>query len=253
MQALLDHLLGVVRPVDPRLWAQAIRKMRTAEGWVPPMVLLAAFAMLFFIGQGFGLLGGNIVLKIFNYFAIATWIVVCLLGNMSITIDGLNNLRRLGFFGIRNPRWSFEVSRLAWMTLLFVALTGILFEILGGAKLKPVGDALFYVVPALYVTFFVSGTMGYALSAITGRRRRGRAFECVQYFYWMFGIIGALFSFAIWLPARAGWGEPLVVVACIVGAALLAPLVIAITKPERRRHDFGEVAQPQEFPFDSPA
>jgi hypothetical protein len=235
MQHLLDHLLGIIRPIDPRRWPQAIRGMRIAEGWVPPMTLIAMFAVLIFIGHGVGLIGGNFIVKVFNYVAIATWLIVGLASNVVVTFDGMNNLRRLGFCGIRTPRWSFEVSRMAWLILVFAGLSAILLSFLGGARLEPAGNALFKFVTPLYAAFFVSGTAGYIVSAVTGRRPRGRAFECMQYFYWIFGIIGSLVGLAIWVPARAGWAEPMTVIACIIGAALLGILIVSIAKPTNGR------------------
>src|SRR5258708_10086898 len=96
MRLLLDHLFGVMRPIDPRQWPLVIRRLRTAEGWMPPMMIIATTMLLFLIGQGFGLLGGNIALRALNYVALATWFIVALFASLAVTIDGIHNLKRYG-------------------------------------------------------------------------------------------------------------------------------------------------------------
>lgn len=235
MQFVFDHLLGIIRPIDPRQWPLVIRRLRTAEGWVPPMMLIATMMVLLLIGQGFGVLGGNVGLKVFNYVALATWLVVGVLSSLAVTIDGLNNLRRFGASGISRPRYWFELSRLNWMFLLFAALSTPLILFIGGAQLRPIADLLFRAIAPLFITFMAFSTGGYLVSALTKRRRRGRAFECVQYFYWMFGVTGTVTAFAIWIPVHAGWAQPMTAIACLIAASLMGVLVITIADRCKRR------------------
>ena len=155
MQILLEHLLGIVRPIDPREWPSVIRRLRSSEGWVPPMLLIATIGVLVFGGQGFGLLGGNFALQLFNYVAIATWFIVGSLASAAVVIDGGNNLRRLGLSGLARPRWWFECARLAWISLLLMGLSVPLLHFVGGFILRPLSDVLFRTLPTLYITFMI--------------------------------------------------------------------------------------------------
>ena len=235
MQFLFDQILGIIRPIAPHQWPLVIHRLRTAEGWTPPMMLIATMILLLLIGQGFGLLGGNIALKVINYVALATWLVVGVLSSLVVTIDGLNNLRRFGASGITRARWWFELSRLNWMLLLFTALSTPLIHFAGVAQLLPIADVLFRAIGPLFITFMAFSTSGYLVSALTKRRRRGRAFECVQYFYWMFGIITAVTAFAIWIPVHAGWAQPMTAIACLIAASLMGIFVLAIADRWKRR------------------
>lgn len=235
MQILLEHLLGIVRPIDPREWPLVIRHLRSSEGWAPPMLLVATMGVLLFGGEGFGLLGGNFALKVFNYVALATWFVVGSLASVTVMIDGANNLRRLGIAGLSRPRGWFECSRLTLISLLLVGLSVPLLHFAGGFILRPLSDLLFRTLPPLYIAFLILSTSAYLLSIATGRRRCGRAFECVQYFYWLFGIIFSATAFAIWLPVQAGWAQPMTVVACVIAASLMGVLVVKIAERWERR------------------
>lgn len=235
MQFVFDHLLGIIRPINPRQWPLVIRRLRTADGWTPPMMLIATMMLLWFIGHGVGLLGGNVALKLFNYVALATWLVVGILSSLAVTIDGVNNLRRFGASGFSRPRWWFELARLNWMFLLFAAMSMPLIHFAGGAQLRLIADLLFRAIAPLFITFMAFSTGGYLVSALTTRRRRGRAFECVQYFYWMFGVIAAVTAFAIWIPVQAGWAQPMIVIACLIAGSLMGILVLTISDGWKRR------------------
>jgi hypothetical protein len=228
MQFLLDHLIGILRPIGPHHWAIAIRGLRRAEGWWPPMMLIAAMGTLFFIGQGFGLLGGVLAVKIFNWVAIATWLVVGLIASLAVTIDGISNFRRLGIRGIVRPRWWFELARLTWMLFLLGALSLPLLHFSGIPPLSNAGDHLFRALPAIFVIFMFFGTIGYLVSALSGRRPHGRAFECVEYFYWILGSVVAVTMFVVWLPAKVRWAQPLTLTACVVAASLMGIVLLKV-------------------------
>ncbi len=233
----LDHLLGFIRPIDPREWPLLIRRLRAADGWMPPMLLIATMMTLSFVGQGIGLLGGNVAIKVYNYVASATWLVVGVISALAVTLDGVNNLRRLGLSGVTRPRWWFELSRLMWMLLLYFALTIWLILVVGEPRFIPVGDLLFHATRIFAIAFFVASTLGYSISWITKRRRRGRAFECVQYFYCVFGGCGAVTFLAIWIPVRARWATPLTAVACLIAASLIGALILTISHRYDRREE----------------
>jgi len=227
MPFFFQQLLGIFLPIDPRRWPTGIQRMRTCEGWGPPMFLIATTGTLIFVGRGIGLLGGNGAVKLFNYLALATWLVAGTLGCLAVTLDGMNNLRRLGPWAVSRPRWWFELSRLTWMLFLFVALSAILLLAVGGPQLCGKFNSIWSVLPALLLLFMVTDTAGYSVSAVTRHRRRGRAFECVQYFY-MFGLASAVIMPALWIPLWAGWAQPLTILWCLIAASLTAALTLTI-------------------------
>jgi hypothetical protein len=235
MQSVVEHLLGIIRPIDPRQWPLVIRRLRMADGWMPPMMLIATVVSLWLVGRGVGLLGDNVSLKIFNYVALATWLVVGVFSSCAVTIDGLHNLRRLGPLAASRPGWWIELARLNWVFLLFVGLSAPVIHFAGGAQLRPIADILFRSIGPFFVTFMVFSTGGYLVSVVTRRRRRGRAFECVQYFYWIFGVSAAVTASAIWIPARAGWAEPMTALACVIAASLMGALGLSIADRWRQR------------------
>jgi hypothetical protein len=53
---LLDHVIGIIRPIGPQRWAFLIGRLRRADGWMPPTLLIATMGSLFILGRGFGLL-----------------------------------------------------------------------------------------------------------------------------------------------------------------------------------------------------
>jgi hypothetical protein len=227
-QFLLDHLIGILRPIGPHHWALAVRRLRRADGWLPPMLLIAAMATLFFLGQGFGPLGNVLAVRVFNYAAMATWLIVGSVASAAVTIDGLRNLRHLTPGGMLRPRWWFELSRLAWMILLLAALSLPLFHFSGIPRLRAAGDSLFRILPTMYVAFMLFGTAGYLVSLLARRRPRGRAFECVEYFYWLFGVVAAVTMFVVRIPPQVGWAQPATIVACAVAAAVIGAFILKV-------------------------
>lgn len=229
---VIAHMLGIIRPVDPREWPETVRRLRRADGWMPPMMLIATVFVLFFVERGFGLFGGNNELKVFNYVALATWLVVAVFSTLAVMIDGVNNLRRLGMWALLRPRWWFELSRLAWIGLLLAALSMLLFQFAGGPRLHDAGEMLSRALPTLFFAFMLFSTGGYLVSLMTTRRRRGRAFECVQWFYWLVILIGTATTVPLWFPDHVQW---MTVVACVLAACLMAILLLAITDRWKRR------------------
>lgn len=237
MPFALEHLLGILSAISPHKWPSVIRRLRRSPGWVPPMVLIATLGLLMFGRNGFGLLGGHIALIVFNYIAIGTYFTVGSIASAAVMIDGANNLRRLGIRGVSRPRWWFEWARLAWITLLLVGLAMLIFHLVGGAVFAPLADSLFHIAPSLFFAFLVLSTAAYFLSLATRRRRSGRAFECVQYFYWTFGVISALIAVLTWVPAQAGWAQPMTVVLSIVAASLMAIVLFKLAQRWERKLD----------------
>jgi hypothetical protein len=236
MRFLIEHLLGVIRPINPFDWPAHVRRLRTSEGWVPPMMVLAALGVLAGMNWGFGLLGQNGVVRFFNYLSLATWFVVASLATCAVLVDSVRNIARYGFVPLSRPRWWFEVSRTTWIIALVVGLTLPMAHLAAVPLAMRFADTVFAIVPIAIGMFFVSATLGFAISALTGRPRRGRAYECVQYFYVVFGATFGITAFAIWLPNVApAVNGPLTVAACVVTASLLGIFVLKLSERMKRR------------------
>ena len=235
MQSFVDRLLRMIRSIGPHRWVRLIRRRRRVEGSMPPMLLIGTVGVWFFSGLAFSMLGGSVALTILAYVALAPWFILGLVLSLAVSVDGVNNLRRFGVSAIRRPRWWFELSRLTWMLLLFALLSMPLLYYAGGPLLRPIAEFLFRALPTLFIAFMVLGTAGYLVSGMRGRRRRGRAFECVQWFYWMSGILVALVEVVEWLPANAGWAQPMTLIACVIALSLMGILCLTIADRWKRR------------------
>lgn len=201
---------------------------------MPPMLMIAAMFLLLFANQGFGLLGGNVVVKVFNFASLVTWIIVGGIASLAAIADAVRNLIRFGITGVTRPRLWFELSRLTFITLLFVALSIPLVHVAGGAGLRQIRDALPVVASLLLAAFIAFSSVGYLLSIATGKTRRGRAFECVQYFF-VLQLVSFTLAFPLaWLPDRVAWFNGAVVGWCIAGVAVTAAVVLKLR--ERRNH-----------------
>ncbi len=117
------------------------------------------------------------------------------------------------------------------MLLVFGGLSVFLILMAGGPQAFEGRDAFVSILPVLFLIFMATGTAGYLVSRLTGRRRRGRAFECVQYFY-MFGLSFLVIVPALLLPRWAGW-QPLTVIWCLIVASLTGALLLTIS--DRRK------------------
>lgn len=205
---------------------------------MPPMMMIASAGAVLFVSRGFGLLGANPAVQAFNYAAVATWFVVGGGASLVMTWRGARNLSRLGVAASVRPRWWFEVARVAWITSLFALLGSVLLTFGAGARFVAVAAGLFRLAGYLVTAFFVTTTWGYVLSALTRHRRRGRAFECVQYFYITFGVVGGVTQLVVWLPNRLGWAnDAITVTACVAAAVVMGVLILAISERARKRAD----------------
>ena len=228
MRFLIEYLLGVLRPIGPRHSAAAVRHLLRSDGWKPPMILIAATMVLCFVNAGIGLLAGNPAVKVFNFGAVATYLAVGASASAIVMARGSRNLWRFGALGVFRPRWWFEFARFALIACLFARLAAPLFWLVTEGPRNAIATAFRSASDYLFVAFMVFATAGYGLSLATGRARRGRAFECIQYFYGM--CCAALLYFPIIvLPLQAGWEDgPVVIAIGLAAASLLVALGLTI-------------------------
>jgi apolipoprotein N-acyltransferase len=87
---------------------------------------------------------------------------------------------------------------------------------------------LILAVPAFLVGFLLFSSTGYVVSFVGGRPRRGRAFECVQYFYWVW-IAGFVVFASLWVGHGFGGANGAVLSAVGVAvAAILCALTLRV-------------------------
>ena len=153
------------------------------------MMLIASLMVMVGINAGFGLLGDFILVRWLNLLAVATWIVVASSASLVVLNDSIKNLRRYGFATSRS-RWWFEISRAAWITGLLLGLSSLLIEI------PRISEPIFVASLSSILVFVAGTTVGLILTAITGRSPKGRAYECVEYFY-LLTLAGVIATFLV--------------------------------------------------------
>ena len=216
-----EACLDVVRPIALQHWPTAARQLSHGPGWMPPMALIAGFGTILF---SHGLFGRVLFLHTPH---VITVMVVSLGAMYFIVRRFLAVLVRFGFSGVFRPRWWFELARGLWIAcIVSIATYGAAgFAGLGNAAPVVAGVfmALRIVASYSFVAFLFTATVGYGLSVARQLPRKGRAFECVQFFY------GIIVACAAVIPAvvlfRAD--RSALVALGIAAAALVAAGVIA--------------------------
>ena len=160
-----------------------------------------------------------------------TWMIVGVIATVMGTAQSVQNLARYGLHGITRPRWWFEAARIFWAFFLL----GLLTLPLGLLSL----NVLFVMVEivATFGLFFATASVGYLLTFWQHRRFRGRAFECVNFFYTIVGgvcLVG--YAASHWPPANPLIDGFLLAVTGLGGIALLlAGFISGIIQYERRQ------------------
>jgi hypothetical protein len=152
-----------------------------------------------------------------------------------VTLQSLCNLKQLRFVGCSRPRWWFELSRICWITFVFLALAIALARFGQLANDGLPLTVLMPAVPAFLIGFLLFSSTGYAVSLVGGRPRRGRAFECVQYFYWLW-INGFVVFIPLWSAHRfGGVNGALLAAVGIAAAAIICALTLKGLQQMKRR------------------
>lgn len=235
MSWLFQHLLGVLRPIAPHHWRGAILAMARSEGWVPPMMIIAgAVVLLLAVIPGFGLFGAHPAVQVFNYLALATWFLIATTATVIVLWQALRNVRRFGTFASGRPRWWFELSRITWIIALFSTLSLPLLHFGAAGRLARVERALFFCVPVFFGMFLSMGALGYTTAMVTGRPKRGRAFECVDYFY-LQSIAGSVACAILFALLLGGMKRPATIMVCVSAVAILGSLALKIRERTSRK------------------
>lgn len=142
-----------------------------------------------------------------NWLALASWAIVATLAMLLTTSQSVSALRRLGWFGFRRPRWWFELGRATW-NVATIAIVGVLLGLFMTNQQRQFLDP---VLAILYTTFRITApafllfaTIGYLVSFALRLPRRGRAYDCVNYFYSVSCSLGLVTYAAIRCPPNPG-------------------------------------------------
>lgn len=134
--------------------------------------------------------GDHWSLYLTNWAGTACWIPIAMISILLTTFRTVSVLGRMGGFGLQRPRWWFEIARSCWNSSI-VCVTGVLLLILLPRQVMAVFDPAFAAVRSFGIALLLSSlgfaTGGDVVSFATGRCRRGRAYDCVRYFYTLVG------------------------------------------------------------------
>lgn len=206
------------------------------------MLMMASFGVIFSLNFGFGVLGQQ---EFARLLLLPTWLTWMTVGGMASAIalqQASRNLRRLGIGGLRGTKCWFEIARLNWIVFLFACGTlmiPVAFALNGNAQQIPplMGAAILMLVYVSFWLFLIAATLGYLVSFLRRRPRRGRAVECVQFFYVIIVGIGSLGAAAYRWPVQNIWPDGVITsVLALVGVVVLTGGFVAnIVAYEQRK------------------
>jgi hypothetical protein len=170
----------------------------------------------------------------------ATWFIVGLIATFDVARRGSRNVVRFGPWGLTRARWWFEVARLAWlftlMDILFLGFAATPW--MHGVRLftMDAANAAFMALGPAVAAWMLTTTVGYCLAWILWAPLRGKAFECVHYFFTIIGSItlGALGVY-LWDPNVSFIQLAFAAVLALAGAVLLLAGFISIVRRYERR------------------
>jgi hypothetical protein len=202
--------LALISPVSPRNWESHARRLMHSDGWAPSMGLIAIGGIVLPLTLAIGPRFNVAWIQQMGRLTWATWAIVCVLAMVMGVARSVSTLLRYGPFGIARPRWWFELARICW-TVGMLEVAALFSGMLLRNPMQPLFGMIFgfflMTLPALFATFFVSATVGYGLSFFQGRRRIGRAYECVHYFYSLIVPIAVLSGAIVLWPPQGGWQQ----------------------------------------------
>ena len=240
--ARIVEILSTLRPIAPWQWPEASRRLASGQGWMPPMLMIAALGSAWGMHGMWQLILGPGQAWLMQGATWVTWFVVGLIATCAIARRGAVQLWRFGIWGPTRPRWWFEASRLACIVTLLdaIVLVGTLsFQNLRG-PIADVGQAAYVILGPAAIVWVVTATTGYALAWVRWLPLRGKAFDCVHYFYVTFGSLTILTIGVVhwpeqgpfWHQAAAG---ALAVVGLVVFIAGFISIIIRFERWERNR------------------
>jgi hypothetical protein len=202
-QKWIAAVLAFFSPVLPWHWWSFARRLSTTHGWMPSMMLWAILGVVLSLNFGIGRQQNIPWLERLNWMGLLTWAIVATLAMLLTINQSFTTIWRLGSFGFWRPRWWFELARTSW-NVATIAVVGLLLGVFMNNQqrqfLEPLFSALFTTSRIMAPSFFLFATMGYLLSFILRLSRRGRAYDCVHYFYSICGSLGIITYATILCP-----------------------------------------------------
>lgn len=205
---------------------------------MPAALVLAALANIFLLF----ILDAAVGVQLFTTLwlgSLASWGVVGGVALFGAATRTMRALYRFGILGWSRPRWWFEVSSLAWtLFALSILATGLLISAAHVPALQRWADAVFSVARSAFMVsfcgFFAAAIVGYVTSVITGRRRCGNAYECVQIIFPSVGGLGLLAIACLHWPPQGAWPDGALLAVCGVGGvALLVGAMVPLSSHPR--------------------
>lgn len=168
-----------------------------------------------------------------------TWIVG-FIGTVGIGYESARNVRRYRFLAIGRPRYYFELSRSILASGFLIVAPLVTLAICLPMVIPQAVNVLDLILIAgvLATAFFATTIAGYVVSLLTGRKRRGRAYECASWFLVNFGGIALAISGFITIPdPPKGIREALPgMIACGVGLVLfVGGLLAEVTRSQHAK------------------
>lgn len=207
----------LMNPISPWHWSTTARRLARAEAWVPPMMIIAGGGLILVVSQLAFLTKTPVQHFAISILAWLTWLIVGAIATFIGTFESVRNLMRYGIDGPTRPRWWFEIARLLWTGFLL----GLLSLPLGFLTL----NILLYVIGEIvgtFALFFATASVAYLLTFRKGKPFRGRAFECVHFFYpSLGGICLLIYAASLWPPDDLLIGGTLIAVSGLLGISLL--------------------------------
>jgi hypothetical protein len=191
---------------------------------MPPMLMIAA------LGSAWGMHG---LWAMFQGLTWLTWFAVGLIATGTVAWRGIGHLVRSGAWGLTRPRWWFEVARLAFLAALCDVLVLLLvISLFPNAPRGPLGSAAtlaFISAGPLFVFWVLIASVGYVLAWVRWLPLRGKAFDCVHYFYALVvGIWLAVIGIVMLEPQQPLLVQVVAGTTSIAGVAVLAAGFVSI-------------------------
>lgn len=213
---------------DPRRWLSMARALRTSQGWVPPMMLIAVCGT---VGFGGAFIRSSQLLTALLYAWALCWTIIFAISSSFVLFDSLRNITRFGMRAFTRSRFWFELSRSSCILGVMAAIAALLVGYLDRPVLAVLGELTLRAILPCFVTFCVASTIGYAVKLATRQRPTGRALECVNFFFPQ--CLAGLLIFGLLLSLGPRLNDPLVygtALGILIGVCLLAAVALALVK-----------------------
>lgn len=195
-----------IRNFGASVWFAYSRIVNRDSGWGAPMLLVAGLGTI-----GFTLALDRLIgIRLFGLLAVDSGILWCVLAFVASSVQAFRSVKalmRLSWRGVFRPRWWFELSRICIILSLFGFTLVAVGVLLAANGIQPAALSTLFALSLLFsfcaaVLFLGTATIGYVISFLTHRRRRGKAYDCVHYFYVIVGSVTLLaVSVSHWPPA----------------------------------------------------